>query len=205
MARYRGPRLKIIRRLGTSLPGLMRTSPELKRPYAPGQHGPTKRPKLSNYALRLREKQKLRFHYGISEAQLKRYVASAFSSKGNPSLILLTLLERRLDNVLFRANFTPTIAAARQMVRHGHIIVNGNRIDIPSRLVDIGDNIELQQKSRLKSLVQKNLVNLENLSVPDYLSLSDKGEQLQIKSIPSREDIPIVVNEQLIVEYYAGK
>lgn len=204
MARYRGPRLKIIRRLGISLPGLMRTSSELRRPYAPGQHGPTKRPKLSNYALRLREKQKLRFHYGVSEAQLKRYVANAFSSKGNPGLILLTLLERRLDNVLFRANFTSTIAAARQMVRHGHVFVNGSRVDIPSSLVSSGDSIELDQKSKLRPLIQRNLLNSENLSKPDYLSVSDKGEQLQINSVPSREDIPIVINEQLIVEYYAG-
>ena len=127
MARHTGPRLKIIRRLGTPLPGLMRTDPDLRRPYPPGQHGPTRRKKLSDYALRLMEKQKLRFHYGVSEKQMRKYMKNAARQKGNKGANLLSLLERRLDNVVFRAGWAPTIPAARQMVRHGHVHVGGRR------------------------------------------------------------------------------
>ena len=205
MARYRGPRLKIIRRLGTPLQGLMRTDPDLRRPYGPGQHGPTKRAKLSDYALRLREKQKLRFHYGLSEAQLKRYVAKAFSSKGNPGLTLLTSLERRLDSVLFRAGFAPTISAARQMARHGHIAINGRRVDIPSYAVQVGDQLVTHEKSKMKEAIATNRQDPNNLALPGYLTPVDGTDQFKMAMVPAREDIPVIVNEQLIVEYYSGK
>ena len=206
MARYTGPRLKIVRRLGTPLPGLIRIDPDLRRPYPPGQHGPTKRAKLSDYALRLREKQKLKFHYGISEKQLRRYVAKAFGSKGNPGLTLLTSLERRLDSVVFRAGFAPTINAARQMARHGHVTVNGHKVDIPSYALKAGDLIAPRANSKMKEAVVQNRQDPNNLSLPSYLALQGEGEaQLKMITVPAREDIPVIVNEQLIVEYYSGK
>ncbi|MBH1988676.1 MAG: 30S ribosomal protein S4 [Myxococcaceae bacterium] len=205
MARYRGPRLKIIRRLGTPLPGLMRTDPDLRRPYGPGQHGPTKRAKLSDYALRLREKQKVRFHYGLSEKQFQRYVAKAFGSKGNPGLTLLTSLERRLDSVLFRAGFAPTISAARQMARHGHVSVNGRRVDIPSYSLQVGDVIAPGENSKMKEAIQQNRQDPNNLAIPPYLTSIESSDQFKVAMVPAREDIPVIVNEQLIVEYYSGK
>jgi small subunit ribosomal protein S4 len=203
MARYTGPRLKIIRRLGTPIPGLMRTDPDLRRPYPPGQHGPTKRKKLSDYALRLMEKQKLRFHYGLSERQLRRYVAQAFAGKGNSGHMLLQLLERRLDNVVFRAGFAPTMAAARQMTLHNHISVNGKRVNIPSYQVRPGDTIQLREKSKLKERAAEAQKDPNNLKVPDYL---EAGEGMaKMKLLPERDQIPLDLDPQLIVEYYSGK
>lgn len=203
MARYTGPRLKIIRRLGTPIPGLMRTDPDLRRPYPPGQHGPTKRKKLSDYALRLMEKQKLRFHYGLSERQLRRYVAQAFAGKGNSGHMLLQLLERRLDNVVFRAGFAPTMAAARQMTLHNHVTVNGKRVNIPSYQVRPGDTIQLREKSKLKERAAEAQKDPNNLKVPDYLEAGDG--MAKMKLLPERDQIPLDLDPQLIVEYYSGK
>jgi len=203
MARYTGPRLKIIRRLGTPIPGLMRTDPDLRRPYPPGQHGPTKRKKLSDYALRLMEKQKLRFHYGLSERQLRRYVAEAFAGKGNSGHMLLQLLERRLDNVVFRAGFAPTMAAARQMVLHRHITVNGKRVNIPSYQVRPGDALQPHTKSKMKDKVAEAQKDPNNLKVPDYLEAADGV--CKMKVLPERDAVPLDLDPQLIVEYYSGK
>lgn len=205
MARYRGPRLRIIRRLGTTLPGLMRTDPDLRRPYPPGQHGPTKRTKLSDYALRLREKQKLRLHYGVSEKQLRRYVAKAFRGKGNPGLRLLTALESRLDSFVFRAGFAPTIRASRQMTRHGHIFVNGKKLDIPSYCVRVGDVITPSEKTKMKEQIAGNRKDPNNLTAPTYLEATEAKDEVKMTMAPTREDIPVILNEQLIVEYYSGK
>ena len=203
MARYTGPRLKIIRRLGTPIPGLMRTDPDLRRPYPPGQHGPTKRKKLSDYALRLMEKQKLRFHYGLSERQLRRYVAEAFAGKGNSGHMLLQLLERRLDNVVFRAGFAPTMAAARQMVLHKHITVNGKRVNIPSYQVRPGDSLQPHTKSKMKDKVAEAQKDPNNLKVPDYLEAADGVAKMKV--LPERDSVPLDLDPQLIVEYYSGK
>ena len=203
MSRYRGPRLRIIRRLGTPLPGLMRTDPDLRRPYPPGQHGPTKRKKLSDYALRLMEKQKLRFHYGLSETQLRRYVAAAFSGKGNSGHMLLQLLERRLDNVVFRAGFAPTMAAARQMTLHNHVTVNSKRVNIPSFQVRVGDTIQLREKSKMKEKAAEAQKDPNNLKVPDYLEASEGIAKMKL--LPERDQIPLDLDPQLIVEYYSGK
>lgn len=204
MSRYTGPRLRIIRRLGTPLPGLMRTDPDLRRPYPPGQHGPTKRKKLSDYALRLMEKQKLRFHYGLSERQLRGYVAKAFAGKGNSGHMLLSLLERRLDNVCFRAGFAPSMAAARQMVMHGHVTVNGSKVDIASFQVRAGNVINLRETSKMKAKIAEAIKDPNNLKVPDYLDVSDAGV-VTVKMIPERDSVPVDVDPQLIVEYYSGK
>ena len=205
MSRYRGPRLKIIRRLGTPLPGLMRTDPELRRPYPPGQHGPTRRRKLSDYALRLVEKQKLRFHYGVSEKQLRRYVAKAFRAKGNSGLNLLVELERRLDSVVFRAGFAATIRAARQMVRHGHIDVNGKRVDIPSYSMRSGEVISVHTSSKMKEQIAENRKNPMNMALPQYIENMESETSFKLSTLPVREDIPIDISEQLIVEYYSGR
>lgn len=204
MARYRGPRLKIIRRLGTPLPGLMRTDGDLRRPYPPGQHGPTKRGKLSDYALRLREKQKIRFHYGVSEKQLRKYVDKAFNSKGNTGLKLLSFLESRLDNMVFRAGFAPSIRAARQMTRHGHITVNGQKVDIPSYQVKASDVIAPSSNTSMREQIAGNR-KAASLSAPSYLDLDDATLQAKVVMVPPRDDIPVIVEEQLIVEYYSGK
>lgn len=204
MARYTGPRLKIIRRLGTPIPGLMRTDPDLRRPYPPGQHGPTKRKKLSDYALRLMEKQKLRFHYGLSEKQLRKYVATAFAGKGNSGHMLLSILERRLDNVVFRAGFAPSMAAARQMVLHGHINVNGRRVNIPSFQCRAGTSLALRESSKMKERGLEAMKDPNNLKTPDYLSVSEGGV-VTMSTLPERSAVPVDVDPQLIVEYYSGK
>ena len=203
MARYTGPRLKIIRRLGTPIPGLMRTDPDLRRPYPPGQHGPTKRKKLSDYALRLMEKQKLRFHYGLSERQLRRYVAQAFAGKGNSGHTLLQLLERRLDNVVFRSGFAPTMAAARQMVLHRHVTVNGTRVNVPSFQLRPGDAVQLHDKSKMKPRAAESQKDPNNLKVPDYLDVGDGVAKMKL--LPERDAVPLDLDPQLIVEFYSGK
>lgn len=204
MARYRGPRLKIIRRLGTPLPGLMRTDPDLRRPYPPGQHGPTRRAKLSDYAVRLREKQKLRFHYCISEKQLRRYVAKASSQKGNPGTNLLEKLETRLDNAVFRAGYAPTIRAARQMTGHGHISVNGKRVDIASYPLRVGDVVSHHEKSKMIEQIKTNRKDPSNLSLPSYLAVDEGNHSFKITMKPAREDVPVIVQEQFIIEYYSA-
>jgi small subunit ribosomal protein S4 len=204
MSRYTGPRLKIVRRLGTALPGLIRTDPDLRRPYPPGQHGPTKRKKLSDYALRLMEKQKIRFHYGLSERQLAKYMATAFTGKGNSGHLLLQYLEQRLDNVVFRAGYAPTMAAARQMVMHGHITVNAKRVNIPSFAVKTGNVIKPRETSKMKPKVMEAMKDPNNLKVPQYLTVDEGGAATMI-IMPLREDVPLDIDPQLIVEYYSGK
>ena len=137
MARYTQPRLRRVRALGVQLPGLTTKNSET-RPYPPGQHGQARRGKASEYALRLREKQKLVFNYGLSEKQMRRIVEEARKTKGNTGEVILTLLERRLDNAVFRAGFAQTIPAARQLVSHGHIRINGKKVDIASYRVRVG-------------------------------------------------------------------
>ena len=177
MARYRGPRLRIIRRLG-DLPGL--TQKACTRNFPPGQHGPKKivggsqKTKESQYAIRLKEKQKLRFNYGINERQLIEYVREARRRKGSTGEILLQILETRLDNVLFRLGFARTIAAARQLITHGHILINSKRINIPSYLCQVNDVISVNENSRnfIKKSLERNL--LRNI-VPSHLELIQKN------------------------------
>lgn len=205
MARYRGPRLKIIRRLGTQLPGLMRTEGDLRRPYPPGQHGPTRRAKLSDFAIRLREKQKLRFHYCIGEKQFRRYVKRAAVGKGNPGINLLQSLELRLDNAVFRAGFAPTIRAARQMTNHGHISVNGKRVDIPSYSLRVGDVITPFEKSKMGEQIKNNRKDPANLQLPSFVDIDEGNIAAKITMKPAREDIPVEVQEQFIIEYYSTR
>ncbi len=205
MARYRGPRLKIIRRLGTPLPGLMRTEGDLRRPYPPGQHGPTRRAKLSDFAVRLREKQKLRFHYCISEKQFRRYVKKASAGKGNPGINLLQALETRLDNAVFRAGFAPTVRAARQMTGHGHFLVNGKRVDIPSYPLRVGDVIGIHDKSKMREQLKANRKDPNNLALPSFIDIDEANAVAKVTMKPAREDVPVQVQEQFVIEYYSTR
>ncbi len=204
MARYRGPRLKIIRRLGTQIPGLMRTEGELRRPYPPGQHGPTRRKKLSDYAQRLMEKQKLRFHYCLSEKQLKKYVKKANAQKGNTATNLLSSLECRLDNMVFRIGFAPTMPAARQFTTHGHVFVNGRKVNIPSYVVQKGDVISINEKSKWADRVKDLVEDPNNLEKPSYLDVAGDCKSATMIENPNAEHCPVVLDSQLIIEYYSG-
>jgi len=204
MARHTGPRLRIIRRLGTPLPGLMRTDPDLRRPYPPGQHGPTRRKKLSDYAYRLMEKQKLRFHYGISEKQMRAYMKKASRASGNKGDNLLGLLERRLDNVVFRSGWAPTMPSARQFTNHGHVEVNGRRVDIPAFQVRPGDVVTVKEKSKWAERAVEAMKDANNLATPSYIEVADGKTETTVKSIPERDDCPLDIDPQLVVEFYSG-
>jgi small subunit ribosomal protein S4 len=186
MSRYRGPRLRIVRRLG-ELPGLSRKQP--KHAYPPGQHG-QERKKKSEYAVRLEEKQKLRFNYGLTEKQLLRYVRRARRVKGSTGLILLQMLEMRLDNTVFRMGMAPTIPAARQLVNHGHVTVNGRVVSIPSYGCRPGEAIGVKDRDLSRKLVENNL---------EFPGLANTPSHLEFE----REWIALQVNELLVIEYYS--
>mgnify|MGYP002781408896 CR=1 FL=1 len=200
MSRYTGPRVKVMRALGVQLPGLSRKSVE-KRPYPPGQHG-HERKKISEYALRLREKQKLRLNYGVSEGQLRRLMEEAMRRKASPGATLVELLERRLDNVVFRAGFARTIPAARQLVCHGHVTVNGRRVDIPSFRVRRGDVVALRESSRSLASVQAALTSAGELR-PPWLEVEEAKGEARVAALPEEGAAPFAINTQLVVEYYA--
>lgn len=201
MSRYKGPRLRKVRQLGTELPGLTRKSAE-RKPYPPGQHQGTHRRKLSTYGTQMQEKQKLRFNYGVSETQLRRYMKMSIREKGNPGSNLLRILERRLDNAVFRMGLAPTIPAARQLVNHGHILVNAKRLDIASALVNVGDVITISTKG---SKVPNVAASWEapSLARPDWLKVEDQNRSATIVSLPTEESVPVQVKIQLVVEYYS--
>ena len=201
MARLTGPRLKIVRRFGQHLPGLTRKSAE-NRPYPPGQHGLGRRPKPSDYRIRLEEKQKLRFNYGLNERQLRSYFKKAAKGKSDTGQSLLQLLESRLDNVVFRSGFAPTIPAARQLVRHGHVRVNGKKVDIPSYAVRKGDVMGLREKSA-KNQIYVEAFATPTLEVPSYLNRDEGKLEATFAERPTRDDIPVEIQENLIVEHYS--
>ncbi len=199
MSRYRGPRLRIVRRLG-DLPGLTRKSP--RRAYAPGQHGQNRK-KSSEYAIRLEEKQKLRLNYGVTEKQMLRYVRKARRASGSTGLVLLQLLEMRLDNTVFRMGMAPTIPAARQLVNHGHITVNGKPVDIASYQCRAGEVITIREKAGTKQLVENNLQYPGLANLPSHLEFDKKTYIGKVNGIVEREWIALQVNELLVVEYYS--
>nr|ATZ81861.1 30S ribosomal protein S4 [Picochlorum sp. 'soloecismus'] len=201
MARYRGPKFRIIRRLG-ELPGL--TQKVCTRNFPAGQHGPKKRlVKESQYALQLKEKQKLRFNYGITERQLIKYVREARRRTGSTGEILLQILENRLDNIVFRLGFASTIAGARQLINHGHIVVNDQRVTIPSFLCKVHDKISVREPS--KKFVKKLIETKLGLSIPNHLDSNLETLSGNIKNNVSRDQIGVLVNELLVVEYYSRK
>jgi len=199
MSRYRGPRLRIARRLG-DLPGLTRKSP--RRAYPPGQHGQGRR-KRSEYAIRLEEKQKLLYNYGLSERQLLRYVKKARRSATSTGQMLLQLLEMRLDNTVFRMGMAPTIPGARQLVNHGHLTVNGREVNIASYQCKAGDLIEVKNKDKSKELVKANLQYPGLAHLPSHLEFDRDKLVGKVNSIIEREWVALQVNELMVVEYYS--
>jgi small subunit ribosomal protein S4 len=195
-------RVKKIRRLGTPLPGLTRKIAD-RRPYPPGVHGARSRLRKSDYRRQLEEKQKVRFHYGVSETQLRRYLARTTGDNARHGGTRLALFERRLDNIVFRLGWAPTIPAARQLVVHGHVRVNGRRVDRPSYLVDIGDELELSARARRMSSVAAAVERGPEVALPGYLTRSDDPYTGRVAGLPSRADIPFEVNEMAIIEFYA--
>lgn len=201
MSRYRGPRLRIVRRLG-ELPGLTRKTPT--RTSAPGQHGATQK-KPSQYRIRLEEKQKLRYNYGVTEKQLLRYMQRARRAKGSSGENLLQLLEMRLDNTLFRLGLAPTMLAARQLISHGHILVNQKRVNIPSYQCSPEDEISIRANSRSRNLVKGYVELLGEVALPPHLSLKKESLIGLIERVVDRKWVGVPINELLVVEYYSRK
>jgi small subunit ribosomal protein S4 len=199
MSRYRGPRLRITRRLG-ELPGLTRKS--AKRAYPPGQHGQNRK-KRSEYAVRLEEKQKLRFNYGLSEKQLLRYVRRARRVTGSTGQALLQLLEMRLDNTVFRLGMAPTIPAARQLVNHGHVTINGKVVNIASYQCRPGEVVGVRNREQSKKLVEANMQNPGLANVPSHLEMDKNNLVGKVNAVVEREWVALQINELLVVEYYS--
>jgi len=177
--------------------------PISKRSYAPGQHGQQNRPKLSNYGLQLREKQKVKRIYGVLERQFRKYFKIASKSKGVTGKVLLQLLERRLDNVIFRLGWGVSRAAARQIVRHNFVYVNSRRVNIPSYLIAQDDIIQIKAKENAQKKVKENIELSSDRTAPAWLELDPQELKAKILRLPEKDDIPSPIQEQLIVELYS--
>jgi len=174
-----------------------------RRGYPPGEHGKGRRAKETNYGQQLREKQKARRIYGLLERQFRHTFGKATLAKGVTGEVLMQMLERRLDNVVFRLGLAPSRNAARQLVRHGHVMLNGKSVDIPSLQVKAGDEIAMREKSRKLAVVLSSLEARKGQGVPEWMELSAERQSGRIRSIPTRASIPVPINEQLIVELYS--
>ncbi|MBJ95094.1 MAG: 30S ribosomal protein S4 [Rickettsiales bacterium] len=199
MSRYTGPRVKKMRALGVNLPGLSRKTVD-RRPYPPGDHGSARR-RRSDYAVRLEEKQKLRLNYGVTERQLRRVVVEAQRSPEPTGDKMLELLERRLDNAVFRAGFAPTIPAARQLVSHGHVLLNGLRADIPSIRLKVGDQVQLRPKSAKLATVTEAIEQTHDR--PEWLRFEEGV--ITMLALPPATTVPFSLDIQLVVEFYAKR
>ena len=201
MSRYRGPKLRIVRRLG-ELPGLTSKKMDTKKSQVKQKK---RQKKISEYGIRLQEKQKLRFNYGINEKQLLRYVYLARKVKGSTGQVLLQLLEMRLDNTVFRLGMASTIPADRQLVSHGHIYINSKGVSIPSFQCKPGDIITVKTNSKSQQLVEKNLTSPALSNIPTHLEL-DKDKQIgKVNGIIERSWVAVTLNELLVVEFYSRK
>ena len=208
MARYRDAKCKLCRREGEKLfikgdRCLSNKCAIEKRNYPPGQHGRGRRRKASKYNVQLREKQKLRRMYGLLERQFRNYFVKAARQKGITGTNLLQLLERRLDNVVYRLGFTTSRATARQLIRHKHFRVNGVPVNVPSYLVAPGDVVSLRTKSKELFVIQESIKNIDSRQMVPYLEIDTNKLQGQFLEIPGRDAIPAPVDEQLIVELYS--
>jgi small subunit ribosomal protein S4 len=174
-----------------------------RRGYAPGEHGKSRRVKETNYGIQLREKQKARRIYGLLEGQFRHYFSKAAVTKGVTGEVLLQMLERRLDNVVFRLGFAASRSAGRQLVRHGHVAVNGRKVDIPSVQVRAGDEISVRDKSKKNASIAASLEARKGQGVPEWLNLDSNALSGRVLNIPTRQSIPVQINEQLIVELYS--
>nr|CAQ52703.1 ribosomal protein S4 [Distichophyllum crispulum] len=199
MSRYRGPRVRIIRRLGV-LPGLTNKILQLK---SNSINQSTSNKKISQYRIRLEEKQKLRFHYGITERQLLNYVRIARKAKGSTGEVLLQLLEMRLDNVIFRLGMAPTIPGARQLVNHRHILVNNFIVDIPSYRCKPQDFITIKNQRKSEAIINKNIEFYQKSKIPNHLTYNSLEKKGLVNQILDRESIGLKINELLVVEYYS--
>ena len=204
MARYRGPRMKKCRRVGTVLPGLT-TAATLERPFPPGQHGMRRRSKPSDYKVRLIEKQKARYHYGVMEKQFQRYVKRASRMKGAAGINLMLLLESRLDNIVWRMGLARTIPAARQLIVHGHVLINGKRVDRPSFHVKPGMTVGIKERTRNKSVVQEAVEQATAMVRPSWLEFDPAKVEGTLNALPDRLDVPFEINEAAIIEFYSQK
>lgn len=208
MARYTGPSCRMCRREGAKLflKGQRCNTEKCsfnRRSYAPGQHGKGRRMKVSDYGLQLREKQKVKRIYGVLERQFRRYFHEADRAQGVTGEILLQILERRLDNVIFRSGFAVSLAQARQFVRYGHVLVNGHRVDIPSYQVAQQEKIEMRTKEKLAKLLKENLEVTKDRIIPAWLKVDSAHLKAEVVALPKREQVPFPVQEQLIVELYS--
>jgi small subunit ribosomal protein S4 len=208
LARYREAVCRLCRREGVKLflkgQRCLTDKCEIeKRNFAPGQHGKSRRPKVVGYGLQLREKQKLRRLYGILEDQFRSYFEKAARMKGVTGETLLLMLERRLDNVVYRLGLASSRAAARQLVRHGHILVAGRKVNIPSFSVVPGQEIAVKEPSRTMAAVQRALDLSGGRSVPPWLQLDREALKAKVISLPKREDVNFPIQEQMIVELYS--
>ncbi len=208
MARYTGPSCRVCRREGEKLflKGTRCYTDKCafgRRGYAPGQHGKGRRFKMSNYGTQLRQKQKVKKIYGILEKQFRRYFTIAAHVKGVTGEKLLELLERRLDNVIFRSCFAVSRAHARQMVRHGNVLVNDRKVNIPSYNVKPGDRVQLKPKDRLVKSTKETIEKVKDRGVPEWLKSDFDTLKVDITRLPKREDVGMDIKEQLIVELYS--
>ena len=192
-----------MRALGVELPGLSRKSTE-RRPYPPGDHGGKRRRADSVFGVQLKEKQKLKMNYGLTERQMRRQIKLARKSKTAAGVRLLELLESRLDNAVFRAGFAPTLPAARQLVNHGHFLLNGRKTDIPSARIKSGDVIQVREKSKDKEVI-KTALEQPSLALPDWISLEVDARKATISSDPSAESVPFPIDVQQVIEYYNSR
>ncbi|HHU60251.1 TPA: 30S ribosomal protein S4 [bacterium] len=198
MSRYTGPKWKISRRLGFSI---LETGEELKkRPYAPGQHGNSRRKKISEYGKQLQEKQKVRYMYGLNERQFRKLFLRAKKSKEVKGTALLILLESRLDNIVYRMGITRTRSSARQLVNHGHILVDGKKVDIPSYSVKPGQKISLKEKSRNFKFIKESLDLIQ--TIPAYVEFDKTKLEGTYVRHPERNELSSEIEENLIIEYY---
>ena len=204
MSRYLGPKLRICRRLGV-LPGLTtKKSNKTNRPGKDGNAGGDSK-KLTEYGVRLEEKQKLKFNYGLTENQLFRYVKEARRRKGVTGLILLQLLEMRLDTLCFTLGFAKSIAQARQLVNHGHITVNNKTVSIPSFQCRLNDIISVKEKSTSKNLIESNVKENQVLNIPGHLKFDSSKLEAKVLDYCDRNDVGLQLDELLVIEYYSRR
>jgi small subunit ribosomal protein S4 len=199
MARYIGPKVKLSRRVGVPIADIPKHTASERIRTPPGMHGYRGR-RLRDYGVRLNEKQKVRLHYCVLERQFRRYLEEAARRPGNTGALLMQLLERRLDNVIRRAGLARTIWAARQLVTHGHVRVNGHKTDRPSFAVSVGDVVTVKEKSQ--KLVREAMESMAGLEVPGWLELNPSELSLRVAALPAMDQIPFDVNPNLIVEFY---
>ncbi|TMQ00493.1 MAG: 30S ribosomal protein S4 [Verrucomicrobia bacterium] len=201
MARYTGPRTRISRRFGTPIFGPSKYLE--RRNYGPGVHGPKSRRKVTDYALGLLEKQKLRYYYGLMERQFRNVYERALKRRGVTGETMLQILEMRLDNVVYHLGFANTRPAARQMVNHGHLKVNGRKVNVPSYALKVNDVVEAKDSNVARQMAARNLEMATSRAVPDWLSLNKEACKGTVVRIPTRDDIHPVANEQAVVEFYS--